>query len=222
MEGWPKCRIRALSFPVALLAVFLLTLVWAVSQTHAAGKAQHHVSRRVSLDAVLSCPSDPLIREVFHTDGNTAIDLNATTMIMARYHQSYRKTIPDYSILRTKMFFTGASGGGASDITILPTNAGGHIIGERKLPFCHDDPVAEYKSLASGEFPLTVEISATGWSLNANEIFVHADQFKFSSGVFSDSSEVYFTASKGNTLIQFVPTNSGLRFYRVIYMRPYD
>jgi hypothetical protein len=65
--------------------------------------------------------------------------------------------------------------------------------------------------------PTIIEINAGDWLLNPNEIFAHADQFNFESGVFNNSSEVFFTAMKGHVSIQFTCKPSGLKFYRVIY-----
>ena len=54
------------------------------------------------------------------------------------------------------------------------------------------------------------------WEFNINELFGHADQFKFTSGVFTNSSDVFFAATKGLVDLQFIPRPNGLTLYRVI------
>ena len=56
---------------------------------------------------------------------------------------------------------------------------------------------------------------AGDWTLDPNEVFRHAEQFNFVSGVFKNSSQTYLVATKGNTAIQFVFSDGALRLYRV-------
>ena len=63
-------------------------------------------------------------------------------------------------------------------------------------------------------------MSAQSWLLDPNEVFAHADQFTFESGVFADSSDIYLTAKKGRAAIQFICKSDGLHFYRALFQAP--
>jgi hypothetical protein len=58
--------------------------------------------------------------------------------------------------------------------------------------------------------------------LDPNEVFAHADQFKFESGIFENSTEIYLLATRGRTTIQFTfdHRSKTLKLRRVIYDNP--
>jgi hypothetical protein len=76
---------------------------------------------------------------------------------------------------------------------------------------------AHYAKDADDSLPYMVSISVSPdyWVFDPNELFLHADQFTFGSGVFSNSSGVFFTAKKGRVELQFTPGRNGLMLYRV-------
>jgi hypothetical protein len=169
-------------------------------------------ARRVSLETILSCADDPLIEAVFNTDSETARSkLNGVLMMEAKFR---KVELPDYDFLRLKGFVTDLIDD--SHVSIVPTDIHtGSAIPERALTFCLDFPTASYgKSSNSG--PSLVTISGMGWRFDPNEVFLHANQFHFDSGVFADSTDVYLTATKGRTTIQFIAKPAGLTLYRVL------
>jgi hypothetical protein len=172
--------------------------------------------RLVTLETVLSCADDQLVDEVFRTDIITAtLKLNAVAMVMAA--NAKRAPDADDVELRSKGFETRPLD--KTDIEILPTDfASGHIVPVSNLQFCHYLPIAHYDESGLPPRPHTLEIDGDDWLLNPNEIFAHADQFAFDSGVLTNSSEVFFTAKKGRVSIQFIGKPDGLKFYRALYV----
>jgi hypothetical protein len=212
----PKVKVIVVSvFCRAILGTMnrsLLALASFASAFCTFAAAQVHATpprdRSVSLDTVLACPADEVVQEVFNTDLLTADRLNAVAMtLMAR-------TDDKYLSLKTKGFVT-VAGDEYKHFEIMPTDYSGKWITESRLPFCRSRPTASYGR--SNDGPDLVEIDGKGWSLNPNEIFVHADQFQFESGVFSDSAGVFLTATKGRASMQFLCTPNGLKLYRVLY-----
>jgi hypothetical protein len=177
-------------------------------------KIKRSPKRPVTLETVLSCADDPLLGDVFKTDHFTAVQLNAVLMILMKF-----KKMPDanYVDFRSRGFVTSSTDDSA--FRIMPTNPlSGDTIAEAKLTFCHDSPTAHYDKANYKSVPSDIDINGEGWALSPNEIFVHADQFHFDSGVFENSSDIFFTATKGRVSIQFVCKSDGLKFYRAIYL----
>jgi hypothetical protein len=167
--------------------------------------------KTVSLDTVLSCVDDSLLNTVFKTDAHTALRMNFIGMSLVE------KNKPDYSELLAKGFTTHILSG-SERLEIWPTDYRGKIIDNLQLPFCRHEMIAIFSKLSDGESsPSLIEIGGKSWTLNSSEIFAHANQFEFSSGVFSNSSEVFFTATKGRVSIQFICKPAGLSFYRAMY-----
>jgi len=80
--------------------------------------------------------------------------------------------------------------------------------------------VATYKEHAYNSGPTRLEIDGDEWQFDPNEILAHANQFEFSSGVFTNSAGVYLIATKGRVSIQFTCSAAGLKFYRASYLPP--
>ena len=197
---------------MAAISLFCLSAS-AQSPSKASRQSGSH-KRVVALETVLSCTDDPLIGDVFKTDKFTAVQLNDTLMILMKY-----KKIPDanYVDFRSRGFVT--SSPDDSTFLIMPTNPlSGSTISEPRLTFCHDFPTAHYDKANYKSVPSDIDISGEGWALSPNEIFAHADQFHFDSGVFENSSDIFFTATKGRVSIQFLCKSDGLKFYRAIYL----
>jgi hypothetical protein len=201
-------QIGIIFFAGALSTSFLYSQRQAI---HSQNKIVH--KRAVTLQTILSCTNDALIDEIFKTDAETArLKLNGFLMVEAKHKQI---SIPDYAALRYKGFVTDIID--ESHVNIHPTDIStGVPIPEVNLPFCRDFPTATYNT-SNESSPSLVSISGEDWLLNSNEIFSHADQFHFDSGVFTNSSDIYFTATKGRTSIQFIAKPDGLKFYRVLY-----
>lgn len=198
----------------AMRRAILLATALIVPLAFAQTPAKSH-KRVVSLETVLSCIDDPLITEVFKTDSDTArFKLNALLMIGTRP----KTPTPEYLELLAYGFNTQLLNDSA--LEIMPTDHLGHYVSE-PLPFCRDNPTANYEKVGTGKgksMPNNVEIDGNRWLLNPNEIFAHADQFQFHSGVFTNSSEVFLSATKGRVSLQFVCKTDGLVFYRAFYL----
>lgn len=194
---------------LSFIAVALLAIgVYAQKQKVSASARSRQ--RVVSLDTVLSCTNDSFLGVVFKTDRNTAIRLSRIAMAVTEKDKS------DYPALLSKGFVTYPAGQPDS-MEIWPTDDRGVPTDESQLPFCRYRPTANYSaSFEAG--PHGIDIDGRDWFLNPNEVFAHADQFTFDSGVFTDSSRVYLVAKKGRVIIQFLANPSGLRFYRAIYL----
>jgi hypothetical protein len=200
------------AIPISFIIALFPILVCAQRPVDAGQKGTLH-KRTVSLQTILSCTDDPLIEEIFKTDSETArLKLNALLMIEAKFK---KVDVPEYNLLRLKGFVTNQIDD--SHVSILPTNIlTGSPIAEASLPFCHDLPTASYEK-PSDSSPNLVSISGEDWLFNPNELFFRADQFRFDSGVFANSANVYLSATKGRTTIQFIAKPMGLTFYRVLY-----
>ena len=85
--------------------------------------------------------------------------------------------------------------------------------------FCSDSPTIKAFILGTdgkAKYPLMIEISAGDrWILDPNEVFAHADEFKFESGTFDNSTDVFLVATRG--AIQFVVQDKRLMLHRVSY-----
>lgn len=165
--------------------------------------------RSISLDDILSCANDPYVQKVFHTDLYSIRKLNLGPVLLAK-----DKTDP-YSKAITSFGFMSAFTSNPLELGVLPfppTNP---------APFCsilsiyylRDEP-------NSYPYHAQVNVDPDFWTFDTNELFTHADQFTFISGVFKNSSRVYFSAAKGRTEIQFVATPKGLVLYRVSIKAP--
>jgi hypothetical protein len=167
------------------------------------------------LDAILSCTDNQLIKDVFETDQATALLLNEVSRSLTKHTPPN----PEDLLLMSKGFETHFVDNEV--LTIIPTSY--HAGGQKRatsvsnIPFCHDQPAAHYKNSSGKLGPYMIEIDGKNWQLNPSEIFAHADQFEFRSGVFSDSSSIFFIAQKGRVSIQFLCINGGLSLYRAIY-----
>jgi hypothetical protein len=187
--------------------ILLLTLgITAEAQTTSG--ASH--KRTVALDTVLSCAGDHMLDTVFQTNYFTALKLGTAGMAWNRMQHS---TDGNYIVLVANGFQTEIVDD--RHFLIIPSDVSGELVKDTKDNFCHDDPVATYEDTHSE--PSQIEIHADNWSLNQNQVFAHADQYSFKSGVFTDSSEVYLTATKGRVDIQFICKPEGLVFYRAFY-----
>jgi hypothetical protein len=199
---------------IALCAISLFCISARAQSPSKTSKERSSRKRAVALETVLSCADDPLIGEVFKTGGLAArVNLNGFLMIESKH------TLPpaEYLSLRGKGFVTRPIDD--TTLQIMPTSpVSGSPIPIPTLPFCNDLPIAHYDEAETKSGPRAVDIDGKNWILNANEIFAHADQFHFDSGVFTNSSDVFFTATKGRTSIQFISQTDGLKFYRAIYL----
>jgi hypothetical protein len=165
----------------------------------------HKAMRIVLLDTILSCPSDAIVKNVFETDWRTMVNLTASLL------NGQKETNSD---LLSKGFT--AFPIAEDEMMIAPTNMKGRALSKEQVPFCNYKLSASYEKGMDSK-PHTLEISGDDWSLNPYEVFAHADQFEFSSGVFSNSSRVFLVARKGRVAIQFICKPTGLVFYRALY-----
>lgn len=172
------------------------------------GQTTKPAKRRVSLDVLLSCPSDELVKTVFQTDWRSAAHLNS--LLMAESRKSKDITVED----ATKGFVTFPIA--SRKMLITPTDINGKPIPRNQLSFCNYLLSANYTEDTASK-PYSVEVSGDDWILNSNEVLTHADQFEFKSGVFTTSSKVYLVATRGSVAIQFICNATGLTFYRAIY-----
>jgi hypothetical protein len=199
---------------ILILSVLSFSAIPTLAQTRVRslkGTSRQHL---VTLETILSCANDSLITQVFNTDKSTAINLNAVLMVEMKYKKIRND---DYVELKSKGFVTRNIDD--SSFGIMPTNAlSGSLVPESDLAFCHDLPTAHYDRTGYKSGPRDVDIGGENWVFNPNEIFAHADQFHFDSGVFTNSADIFFTAKKGRVSIQFLCKGDGLRFYRAIYV----
>jgi hypothetical protein len=195
------------------LSLTLLFVISASAQPSETTKKSSLHPRAITLDTILSCTNDPLIAEVFKTDEFTArFKLFAVSMI----EMKYKTPGPSYDALSSKGFVTRPLDD--TSLEIIPTDPlSGKIATASNLSFCHSSPTARYSKSGDKSEPLLIEIRGNDWLFDPTEIFVHADQFRFDSGIFADSSDVFFTAIKGRVSIQFICKTNGLKFYRAIY-----
>lgn len=204
---------------VVILTLTFLCIGSTSSQSHKTvqrpNTSPHVIGKRpVSLDTVLSCVSDSLITDVFKLERSTA--LLSSVLSLALIPSSDPKYAEAHAEAGSRGFVT-ALGDPTTDLEIWAVDYKGSPLDKAKLPFCHYRPTASYVDNNPHSLPFSVDISGEDWTLNPNEIFAHADQFTFDSGVFTNSSRVFFGAKKGNVHIQFICTVNGLVFYRALY-----
>lgn len=199
---------------VRIWAVLLFLGISACSTFAAQDVKKKPNIKRVNLEAILSCQEEPIFKAAFETDWRTALNLNGIQMIMDAKTKSDDM---DYINRRSKNFVTDLQ---SDSFVIMPTDWRGVPIDSDRLPFCMNytlalyEDVSKYKSL-----PYAITVAAEDYAFDSNEVFMHAEQFTFKSGVFSNSSDAYFTATKGRVSLQFKCTPKGLKLYRVFYDR---
>lgn len=186
-------------------------LIFSCMAMGAVGIAQNHLSARgargfrvVHLETVLSCADDPLIRRAFEEREEAAL-------LAVGSPQKYGLGAG------FDLYLLGNSTYGISAVDPLSRKD----IPDAETPFCHFYPQLQYPEAGTdgGDYPAVITIPGETWTLNANELFAHADQFQFESGTFKNSDQIYLSARKGATTIQFLCGPNGLKFYRAIYMR---
>ncbi|HWF67056.1 MAG TPA: hypothetical protein VN670_07120 [Acidobacteriaceae bacterium] len=199
------------------LTMILVSITASLAQTSSppAKKLDLH-QHPVTLETILSCAADPLLKEVFKTDRNTTFTkLDAGLMI----EMKSKNPGTDYIELKSKGFVTRVIDD--STLQIIPTDAhSGTPISSVNLPFCHDSLSAHYENSGDEAKPTFIYIGGDGWLLNPNEIWAHANQFHFDSGVLTNNSDVFFAATKGRVSIDFLSKPNGLKFYRAMYLAP--
>ena len=164
----------------------------------------------VSLDTILSCSNDIYVQHVFKTELGTMHKLGMGAMIVGHVKD---KTDDASVALR----YAGFQSGFSNDplvMSVMPFRPDGTVISP--APFCSILDV-NYEKASDDSLPYMVSIYVDSdyWVFNPNELFLHADQFTFRSGVFNDSSKVFLAATKGRVEIQFVAEPNGLTLYRV-------
>ena len=199
---------RVLSKTTFFIPLFITFLAVTITLS---GQTTKTVKKHVSLDTLLSCPSDELVKTVFQTDWRTAVHLNA--LLMSESRKSKDMTAEDAS----KGFVTFPVAD--REVLIKPTDINGKTISNNQLSFCNYLLSANYTEDDTSK-PYSVDVSGDGWILNPNEVFSHADQFEFKSGVFTTSSKVFLVATRGRVAIQFICSQTGLTLYRAIYYPP--
>ena len=86
--------------------------------------------------------------------------------------------------------------------------------------YCHLFTVF-YPNEKDASLPTQVHLSGGKgevFSFDANDLFIHADQFVFHSGVMEGSTDVFLAAVKGDTGIRFIAKPTGLTFDGVIIL----
>jgi hypothetical protein len=148
---------------------------------------------------------------VFETDRITAVRLNSLLISEDRKSNTH-----DVNLL-AKGFVTWPVND--DEMLIRMTDTNGKSVPESQISFCEYKPVASYEKDNDSK-PHIVELSGDDWAFNPYEVFTHADQFEFTSGVFTTSSRVFLAAKRGRVLIQFLCEPTGLKFYRALYYPP--
>jgi|SRR5579863_3394311 len=196
----------------ATLLGFLILGVGSLAQTPT--KPKKNVPS-VSLDTILSCGDDPYVRRVFKTDLGTMHKLSMYAMTIGHVKDKSDET-------SMALRYAGFQSSGTDPLvpSVAPYGPDGLMVTPPPPCTMLD---AYYKKDADDSLPYMVSIYVDPdyWVFNPNEFFLHADQFTFSSGVFSNNSGVFFdfVATKRRVRIQFVPGPDGLTLHRVFIGR---
>jgi len=85
--------------------------------------------------------------------------------------------------------------------------------------FCHSNTVVDYLDDDYKSKPIAIEVYVDegNWKFDFSQVLRRADQFKWKSGVFSDSADTYLSAVRGSCTLQFVVTTGVPQLYRVTY-----
>jgi hypothetical protein len=198
--------------PIILGLLILVGCAIAQTPTHQKAKTETAQKRTVSLNTILSCPEDSIVRSVFKTNLATMRKLHVSAMII---NHTYEKDDEDSIAVRYAGFIS--SGSDPLNFGIMAADSHGDYWTRPNRTFCSGAFVARYQDIADSlPYAIAILPAENEWAFNINELFSHADHFKFTSGVFTDSSDVFFTATKGLVDLQFIPKPDGLTLYRVI------
>jgi len=152
--------------------------------------------KHISLADVLSCEDDPILQTLFALGDK---DKNKFVRSTPAY---------DAELAKSSGFWLQQSTTNEFDWFVILRNP--------DSSFCHSHvPVF-------AELYVEIAVDPSEETLDANEIFQHADQFIFKSGTYINSTEVYLNVNKADVFMQFVFRNGMLRLIRVDYMNSFS
>ncbi len=171
--------------------------------------AQQHGPKPLSLNTILSCSGDPYVQKVLSTDLGTMRKLGTDAMLRVK-----GKTDPASVALQNMGFQTIYGYSGPLDFMVLAFHPDGTVV--ESAPYCTFLTVG-YEEDKPDALPYGVDLNVISsmYTFDANELFLHADQFTFMSGILTASSDVYLAATKGKIIFVFTPTSKGLTLHRV-------
>jgi hypothetical protein len=194
-------------FPLALLSALLSFSANSAFQTPKRNPSS--TKRVLSLDQVLGCKNDEWFTAAWTATKAEMIrqDYGAVGLRSLRTNQPETNSFP---------FVTAPLRSDPRAFSLLPPN-GSTKTGENN--FCHSATVANYLNDDYNSKPTMIEVyvEADHWTFDFSQLLRHADQFEWKSGVFSDSSDTYLSAVKGNCTLQFLVSTGVPRLYRVMY-----
>jgi hypothetical protein len=187
---------------------FILASIIAIVMSAVPLSAQQPVPRSLSLETILACQNDALLERVFTLKASDVDKVNRGSV--NRPNLKYDEQVVE---------------GYGFSLVYVPEGQDWLVVSTKNDPqsFCRSSvTLSIFKKSGDEMYPETVSILGRylEWGFDINEIFKHADQFKFQSGVYDDSTLVYFTASRGAVHIQFAFVNGTLRLAQVIYDNP--
>jgi hypothetical protein len=157
---------------------------------------------RLTLNKILSCSEDPYVQNVLKTNFGTMLRLSKggdSAWLNAGF-VAYKN--------KDRMFLV---------FDYIPPGSKGS---KTAVDYCHlftlsypnekDDSLPSQVDLPGGEREV--------FSFDTNDLFIHADQFVFRSGVMAGSTDVFLAAVKGDTCIRFIAKPTGLIFDAVIIL----
>jgi hypothetical protein len=162
--------------------------------------------RAVLLKEVLSCADDPFMARVFDLTNEDADKLMMPDKADPKLVESY-----GFWLLLSHTV-------GHVNFTVMPTH--------QNNSFCRSYPNVGGFAVPKNDtayHPVIITFDCgDAWTLDPNEVFAHADQFKFESGIFKNSTDVYMLATRGDTTIQFIfdQKSKRLKLSRVFYDNP--
>jgi len=188
-----------------IFQAFLILTFSALAQTPTKTK---RVPQNVSLDTILSCADDPYIQRVFKTNLDTMRKLGLGSLYLAK----------DRGDLESESL---RGLGFAAISSVVPLEFG--VIPYPSVdpaPFCSILEQVRYLHDVGGSFPydLAIIMYPNYWVFNPNELFAHADQFIFRSGVFSNSSKVLCLAKTSYTCRMNDLAQSSIRIFPLQFL----
>jgi hypothetical protein len=197
-----------MQFPLILLSTLLLFSMNPASQTPTKRNAKP-AKKVLSLDQVLGCTSDEWFTTAWPaTQGEMKRQDYAAVALKKLSNQQ-----PEVGQFP---FVTSPGKSAPNSLYLYPANRDDKT---DEKNFCHSNIVVSYLDDDYRSKPIAIEIYVDegNWTFDFSQVLRRADQFKWKSGVFSDSADAYLSVVRGDCTLQFVVSTGVPQLYRVIY-----
>jgi hypothetical protein len=194
---------------------FLFSLVLCVptlSAVQTPPKTTKSAKQALTLDQVLDCVSDDWLTAAWKATEFDMMRRNILSVVLKRDKSEEPENV---SLLP---FATRPTEHTEHAFSLMSANVNDKT---NEKNFCRSNTVAHYLGDDYKAKPVLIDVffDDDHWTFDFSQIFRHADQFTWESGVFSNSSDNYLSVTKGSCTLQFFVSTGVPHLFRVFYNR---